>query len=186
MTAWDGHWMRSSEHARDIWQDIVHHALVRFDIDLSIIFYDLTAFVVHGAYSESDYAKFGFAHNTPMDKRKVKAGLNASADGNIPTEYGMWPGNTADLATVQENMDRLCHLLRRRGWSINETIIIGDRANLNDELAVAYKDHGLHYLAGLQAHKKVHRELLERYPTQQFYTAPLGPGVLGHLLSGRV
>jgi len=99
------------EHARDIWQDIVHHALVRFDIDLSIIFYDLTAFVVHGAYSESDYAKFGFAHNTPMDKRKVKAGVNASADGNIPTEYGMWPGNTADLATVQENMARLCHLL---------------------------------------------------------------------------
>lgn len=167
------------EHARDIWQDIVHHALVRFDIDLSIIFYDLTAFVVHGAYSESDYAKFGFAHNTPMDKRKVKAGVNASADGNIPTDYRMWPGNTADLATVQENMDRLCHLLRRRGWSINETIIIGDRANLNDELAVAYKDHGLHYLAGLQAHKKVHRELLEQYPTQQFYVHPLDQGYWG-------
>lgn len=161
------------EHARDIWQDIVHHALLHFDIDLSIIFYDLTAFVVHGAYSESDYAKFGFAHNTPMDKRKIKAGVNASADGNIPTEYEMWAGNTADLATVQENMDRLYHLLKRRGWSINETIIVGDRANLNDELAVAYKDHGLHYLAGLQAHKKVHRELLERYPTQQFYLHPL-------------
>lgn len=167
------------ERARDIWQDIVHHALVRFDIDLSIIFYDLTAFVVHGSYSESDYATFGFAHNTPMDKRKVKAGVNASADGNIPTEYGMWPGNTADLATVQENMDRLCRLLRRHGWPINETIIIGDRANLNDELAVAYKDHGLQYLAGLQAHKKVHRALLEQYPTQQFYAHPLAEGYWG-------
>ena len=167
------------EHTRDIWQDVVHHALVRFDIDLSIIFYDLTAFVVHGAYSESEYAQFGFAHNTPMDKRKVKAGVNASADGNIPTEYEMWPGNTADLATVQENMERLCHLLNRRGWSINETIIIGDRANLNDELAVAYEEHGLHYLAGLQAHKKVHRELLEQYPTQQFYTHPLDQGYWG-------
>ena len=167
------------EHARDIWQDVVHHALIRFDIDLSIIFYDLTAFVVHGTYSESDYATFGFAHNTPMDKRKVKAGVNASADGNIPAEYGMWPGNTADLATVQENMDRLCHLLKRRGWPVNETIIIGDRANLNDELAVAYKDHGLKYLAGLQAHKKAHRELLERYPTQQFYAHPLAEGYWG-------
>jgi transposase len=167
------------EHARDIWQDIVHHALVRFDIDLSIIFYDLTAFVVHGAYKESEYAKFGFAHNTPMDKRKVKAGVNASADGNIPTEYGIWPGNTADLATVQENMGRLCHLLRRRGWSINETLLIGDRANLNDELAVAYTERGLHYLAGLQAHKKVHRALLDRYPTQQFYTHPLDEGYWG-------
>jgi transposase len=162
-----------SEHTRDIWQDVVHHALIRFDIDLSIIFYDLTAFVVHGAYSESEYVKFGFAHNTPSDKRKVKAGVNASADGNIPTAYEMWPGNTADLATVQKNMGRLCHLLKRRGWPIHETVIIGDRANLNDELAVAYQDRGLHYLAGLQAHKNVHRALLEQHPTQQFYAHPL-------------
>ena len=75
------------EHTRDIWQDVVHHALVRFEIDLSIIFYDLTAFVVHGAYSESEYAKFGFAHNTPMDKRKFKTGLDVAADGNIPAGY---------------------------------------------------------------------------------------------------
>jgi transposase len=168
-----------SEHTRDIWQDIVHHALVRFDIDLSIIFYDLTAFVVHGVYSESDYVKFGFAHNTPSDKRKVKAGVNASADGNIPAAYEMWPGNTADLATVQHNMDRLCHLLKRRGWPIDDTVIIGDRANLNDELAVAYQDRGLHYLAGLQAHKKVHRQLLQHYPTQQFYAHPLSEGYWG-------
>jgi hypothetical protein len=168
-----------SEHTRDIWQDVVHHALLRFDIDLSIIFYDLTAFVVHGAYSESAYVKFGFAHNTPSDKRKIKAGVNASADGNIPTAYEMWPGNTADLATVQHNMDRLCHLLKRRGWPINETIIIGDRANLNDELAVAYQDRGLRYLAGLQAHKKVHRQLLAQCPTQQFYAHPLAEGYWG-------
>jgi len=168
-----------SGHTRDIWQDIVHHALVRFDIDLSVIFYDLTAFVVHGVYRESDYVKFGFAHNTPSDKRKVKAGVNASADGNIPTEYEMWPGNTADLATVQQNMDRLCRLLKRRSWPIDDTVIIGDRANLNDELAVAYQNRGLHYLAGLQAHKKVHRELLEQCPTQQFYAHPLAEGYWG-------
>ena len=168
-----------SKHTRDIWQDIVHHALVRFDIDLSVIFYDLTAFVAHGAYSESDYIKFGFAHNTPSDKRKVKASVNASADGNIPSAYEMWPGNTADVATVQENMDRLCHLLKRQGWPIDDTVVIGDRANLNDELAVAYHDRGLHYLAGLQAHKKVHRVLLEQCPTQQFYAHPLAEGYWG-------
>ena len=38
-----------SEHSRDIWQDVVHRALVQAEIDLSIIFYDLTAFVVHGS-----------------------------------------------------------------------------------------------------------------------------------------
>lgn len=168
-----------SKHTRDIWQGIVHHALIHFDIDLSIIFYDLTAFVMHGAYSESKHVKFGFAHNTPLDKRKVKEGLNVSADGNIPAAYELWAGNTADLATVQENMKHLCQLLRRHGCQIDETIIIGDRANLNDELAVVYEEYGLHYLSGLQARKKVHRALLEKYPTQQFYAHPLSKGYWG-------
>jgi transposase len=105
--------------------------------------------------------------------------VNASADGNIPAVYEMWPGNTADLATVQHNMDRLCQLLKRRGWPIDDTVIIGDRANLNDELALAYQDRGLRYLAGLQAHKKEHRQLLEHYPTQQFYAHALSEGYWG-------
>jgi transposase len=162
-----------SQHTRDIWQDVVHRALIQFDIDLSFIFYDLTAFVVHGAYTGSQYADFGFAHNTPLNKRKIKAGVNATADGNLPMAYGMWPGRAADLATVQENMERLCRLLERHGWPVQETLLIGDRATLNDELALAYEEHGLHYLAGLKASKTAHRELLLAHPTQQFYTHPL-------------
>jgi len=162
-----------SQHSRDIWQDIVHRALVRAEIDLSIIFYDLTAFITHGAYTDSQHVDFGFAHNTPMDKRKFKASLNVTADGNIPTEYGLWPGRTADRATVQENMERLCRLLKRHGWPAEEVTIIGDRANLNDELAIAYDDHDLRYLAGLQPQKKAHRKLLVMHPEKQFYAHPL-------------
>jgi transposase len=162
-----------SQHTRDIWQDVVHRALVRGDIDLSVIFYDLTAFALQGNYADSQHVNFGFAHNTPMDKRKFKAGLNVSADGNVPTEYGLWAGRTADMATVQENMKRLCCLLRSHGWSVQETIIIGDRANLNDELAMAYDDHNLRYLAGLQPQKKAQRELLTTHPEARFLVHPL-------------
>jgi len=162
-----------SQHTRAIWQDIVHQALVQADIDLSLIFYDLTAFVMHGAYSDSQHADFGFAHNTPMNKRKFKVGLDVAADGNIPTEYGLWSGRTADQATVQQNMERLCRLLKQHGWSVGEVMIIGDRANLNDELALAYDDHGLRYLAGLQPRKNRHRQLWLAVPEKQFYAHPL-------------
>ena len=162
-----------SQYRRQIWQDIVHRAFVQAEIDLNFIFYDLTAFIVHGAYADSQHADFGFAHNTPMNKRKFKAGLNVAADGNIPAEYELWSGRTADLATVQENMERLCRLLKRHGWPVEEVIIIGDRANVNDELALTYDDHGLHYLAGLQPQKKIHRELLVVVPEKQFYAHPL-------------
>jgi transposase len=163
-----------SQHKRDIWQDIVHRAFVQAEIDLSLLFYDLTAFVTHGSYTNSQHVDFGFAHNTPMNKRKFKVGLNVTADGNLPVEYALWSGRTADKATVQENMARLC------GWPVEELIIIGDRANLNDELALAYDDHDLRYLAGLQPQKKIHRELLVAIPERQFYAHPLtearGPG----------
>lgn len=162
-----------SQHHREIWQDIVHRAFVQAEIDLSLIFYDLTAFVVHGVYTASQHADFGFAHNTPMNKRKFKTGLNVTSDGNIPAEYELWSGRTADLATVQENMEQLCRLLKRHGWPMEEVIIIGDRANLNDELALAYDDRNLRYLAGLQPQKKIHHQLLVAIPEWQFYTHPL-------------
>ena len=160
-------------HCREIWQDVVHRAFVQAEIDLSFIFYDLTAFVVHGTYTGSQYVDFGFAHNTPMNKRKFKMGLNVTADGRIPADYELWSGRTSDMATVQENMERLGRLLERHGWPMQKVTIIGDRANLSDELALAYDDHNLRYLAGLRLLKKVHQALLVTVPEAQFYAHPL-------------
>ena len=160
-------------HCREIWQDVVQRAMVQAEVDLNLIFYDLTAYILHGDYTDSQYATFGFAHNTPMNKRKFKNGLNVAADGNIPTEYAPWSGKTADLATVQQNMEQLRRFLARRGWPIEEVMVVGDRANLNDELALAYEDRKIRYLAGLKTQKKVHRELLLAVPEEQFYAHPL-------------
>lgn len=74
-------------HLETIWREVVERAMLKADIDLSVIFYDLTAFITHGRYAESDVVDFGFAHNTPMNKRKFKLGLNVAADGNIPWLY---------------------------------------------------------------------------------------------------
>jgi transposase len=154
--------------------EIVQQALLRFEIDLHFLFYDLTAFVMHGAYAQSALVDYGFAHNTPSDTQKVKVGLNVSGDGAIPTDYQPWSGRSADLATVQYNMERLCQLLARRGWPLQDVLVIGDRANLNDELALAYDAKGLKYLAGLKAQTTEHRELLRALPEQQFEQYPLG------------
>jgi hypothetical protein len=73
-------------------------------------------------------------------------------------------------------MHRLTDLLKRHGWPVQETMLIGDRANLDDALALAYDDHHLRYLAGLPATKKAHRELLLAHPTAHFYGYPLTDG----------
>jgi transposase len=163
-------------HSQAIWQAVVSRAIERYQIDLSVIYYDLTAFIVQGEYPESDLVTYGFAHNTPSDKQKFKAGVDVAADGNIPLDYQALAGDQADKATVEENMKRLAALLKKHGQPLHEVLVVGDRAMRDDRLALLYDQKGLRYLAGLAAQKKVHRQLLEltseaslrRYPLDQY------------------
>ncbi len=163
-------------HLETIWLEVVERAMLKAEIDLSLIFYDLTAFVAHGRYADSEYVDFGFAHNTPMNKRKFKLGLNAAADGNIPWLYRFWSGRTADQATVAGNMNNLASWLKGHGYRLAETLVVGDRAMLNDEIALAYDQHGLRYLAGLRCLQTAHKALLTQLPTQQFMGFPIVEG----------
>ena len=45
-------------HCQEIWQDVVQRALVQAEVDLNLIFYDLTAYILHGDYTDSQYADF--------------------------------------------------------------------------------------------------------------------------------
>jgi hypothetical protein len=149
-----------AEHAQAIWQDLVSQALLHYHLDLSVLFYDLTALVMTGAYPASELVAYGFAHNTPSDCPKVKVGLVASRDGGVPCLFQPWLGRTADPATVMQNMEALRALLNRQGWDTQQVLLVGDRANLNSELALAYADQHLKYLAGLPLREKAHRALV--------------------------
>jgi transposase len=165
-----------SPHLETIWLEVVETALLKADIDLSLIFYDLTAFAVHGRYADSELIDFGFAHNTPSDKRKFKTSLNVSADGNMPWLYGLWSGRTADQSTVQSNMANLARWLQRHGYPLHKSMIVGDRAMLSDEIALAYDQYQLRYLAGLRCLRTEHKALLSQWPEEQFLSFPLEPG----------
>ena len=159
-------------HLERIWLEVVERAMLKADIDLSLIFYDLTAFIAHGRYADSQQVDFGFAHNTPMNKRKFKLGLNVAADGNMPWLYQFWPGRTADLATVSDNMNRLAAWLKRYGYPLADSLVVGDRAMLDAEIALAYDQHGLRYLAGLRCLQSEHKALLTVWSDEQFESLP--------------
>jgi transposase len=162
-----------AEHAQSIWQDIASQALLRYQIDLSVLFYDLTALVMTGEYPDSELVDYGFAHNTPSDEQKLKVGAVATRDGGIPLLFQPWAGRTADKATVQQNMEALRTLLQGRGWDTHQVLIVGDSANLNSELALAYADHQLKYLAGLPLLEKTHRTLVLTPTEAELHRLPL-------------
>jgi transposase len=157
-----------SQHSRAIWLEVVSRALSQAGITVKMLFYDLSAFVAHGAYAQSQHVKFGFAHNTPLDKRKFKVGLNATSEGHLPTEQQLWSGNTTDVATVAGNLTRLRELLEVCGQQLQEVLLVGDRATLNSHLALTYDAEQVRYLAGLEARTKEHRALLVAAPDTAF------------------
>ena len=79
-------------------------------------------------------------------------------------------------------MKRLVALLKKHGQPLYEVLVVGDRAMLDDRLALLYDEKGLRYLAGLAAQKKVHRQLLELTSEASLRRFPLDPhrGRYGH------
>jgi transposase len=168
-----------AEHLPAIWSDIQQQAFLHYKIDLSILFYDLTALIMTGHYAQSKLVDYGFAHNTPIDDPKVKLGMVASQDGSIPLLFQPWSGRTADKATVQANMHNLRAFLQQQGWQASQVMVVGDCANLNSELAFAYVDANLRYLTGLAKLEKVHRELVLKPDNRDFERLPLAEGYWG-------
>jgi transposase len=163
-------------HLGAIWLDIIETVMQKTDIDLSVIFYDVTAFVAQGRYAESELVDFGFAHNTPSNKRKFKLGLDAVADGNIPWLYQAWSGRTADQATVEQNLKNLASWLRKHGYPLQKTLVVGDRAMLNAEIALAYDQRGLRHLTGLKAATPELKALIACWSDAQIEAFPLIEG----------
>ena len=168
-----------SLHLPEIWNDIRQQALVHYRIDLSILFYDLTALIMTGQYAQSELVGYGFAHNTPPDDPKVKLGLLVTWDGGIPLLFRPWSGQTADKATVQTNLANLRACLHQQGWQASQVLVVGDCANLNSELAFAYADAHVRYLTGLAKVEKVHRELVLKPDQRDFERLCLAEGYWG-------
>lgn len=163
-------------HLEAIWLEVTSLALRKAQVDLSVVFYDLTAFTMHGRYPDSQLVDFGFAHNVPSNKRKFKLALNTLKDGNFPGLYRLWRGCTTDQATVQQNMENLARWLRRHGHPLSETLVVSDRAMLDAEIAVRYDQLGLRYLSGMRCSSKQREELLRPWTDAQFEKYPIVSG----------
>lgn len=163
-------------HLDKIWLDIIPVALQKTGVDLSVVFYDMTAFVTHGRHAESELFDFGFAHNTPSNKRKFKLGLNAAADGNLPLLYQTWSGRTTDQATVETNLKNLAAWLHKNGKPLYETLVVGDRAMLSAEIALTYDKFGLRHLTGLKAATAELKALIGCWSDEQMEAFPIIEG----------
>ncbi len=132
----------------------------------------------------SELMDFGFAHNTRSNKRKLKLGANGRRR-QYSVAYAPWSGRTADQATVMSNMEKLASWLSHHGYAGRATLIVGDRAMLNAEIAIAYDKHGLRHLTGLKAATPHLKQLVGDWTDEEMEKHPIEAGLLLDIGAGR-
>ncbi|MFQ6052481.1 MAG: IS1634 family transposase [Candidatus Hydrothermarchaeota archaeon] len=137
-------------HLSDIWTDIVTSAVVKYNIPIDSIIYDLTSLYFEGEYEESKIIEYGYSRDKKPEKVQVNLGVNVTQD-KIPLTYDLHAGSTADRKTVLDNMRKLQELREKLADQCKEPLLItGDGKTISDEIVIKYHEKGVQYLAPVE------------------------------------
>jgi transposase len=100
-------------HIEPIWQTMCLRAVQSYQVDLSVILYDLTSFYFEGDYADNAAVTYGYSRDHRSDTKQRVVGLNVTGTTSVPLVYSLLAGNTADCTTPHENLTRLRGFLNR-------------------------------------------------------------------------
>jgi hypothetical protein len=100
----------------------------------SLVLYDLTSTYVEG--SHCPLARHGHSRDHRPDRAQIEFGLLTDARG-CPVAVEAFPGNTADPATVEAQVEKL-----RTRFGLAEVVLVGDRGMLTSARIERLKDVG--------------------------------------------
>ncbi|KXA88664.1 hypothetical protein AKJ62_04705 [candidate division MSBL1 archaeon SCGC-AAA259D14] len=115
------------EEKEEIEKNMLQELKNNLDLDLSLVFYDLTSSYFEGEGPE--LAKFGYSRDKRKDKKQLVLGV-VMAD-SVPIAHRVWPGNTDDSSTLEKTVQDL-----KDRFGIEEMVFVADRGvfkgNLED------------------------------------------------------
>jgi transposase len=120
------------DHAEEIEKHVFFQTANLFNLKVDLIFYDTTT-ASFSIDQEDDLRRFGHSKEGTWAPQVVVA-LAVTPEG-LPVKSWVFPGNTADVSTVERVRSDL------RGWNLNRAIFVADSAmnskNNREELARA-------------------------------------------------
>ena len=103
----------------ELWAAMVSNAIQTYDLDLSILHWDITSIYFEGAYADSALARYGYSREHRSDTKQVNVQVDTTDKGQVPILYQVLPGNTADITRPLEHLEALLDCFwRGRNWSI--------------------------------------------------------------------
>jgi len=120
---------------------LVERERTLFNLEGTILFYDLTSTYFEGQAMANDLASRGYSRDKRPDCKQVLVGLVIGREG-FPLAHEVFEGKRQDRTTLGEMLDRLGE---RVGLSPGQTVVV-DRGMAYEENLAEIRSRKLHYL----------------------------------------
>jgi transposase len=137
------------EHKKGIEGKIYDNLKDLFNLDVTVVFYDCSLFDMYGETSQ-------LVQYSRKSKTQVLLSFVLSRDG-LPISHEVLPGNTSDINTVIEAMQKL-----KQRYPIGKCIFVGDRGMVSREKLNKLEDMGFDFIVGVKSNqwKEVKEDVL--------------------------
>lgn len=141
----------------EIWARVAIEAVSRYQVDLSIVHWDITSFFFEGAYTTSELLRRGYSRDNRSDAKQVNLGIDVSHHEEIPFLYWLWPGNRTDDKTAVPHLKALKAFLVRPELAEQQVrpLVVSDCKMITPEAVLACHDHHLFYLGPVEQDDEV-------------------------------
>jgi transposase len=131
------------DHAEELQRTVFFSVASLLNLEVDLLFFDTTStyFELDDDDGDEGLRRYGHSKDHRPDLPQVVIGLAVTRQG-IPVRCWMWPGNTADAATVAEVQKDLA------GWRLNRVVWVLDRGFAGEKQRVALQRGGGHVLVG--------------------------------------
>ncbi|MBW2040341.1 MAG: IS1634 family transposase, partial [Deltaproteobacteria bacterium] len=113
-----------------------------FNLDFSLIFYDLTSTYFEG--EGSSQAKRGYSRDKRPDRPQIEIGLLVNRDG-IPISHMVFDGNLKDSVTLPQIVDQM-----RGTFKIKRCIFVGDKGMVSSKNLKELNSAGYEYIVSIR------------------------------------
>jgi transposase len=73
-------------HLDVLWQELIVAAVQSFDLDLSLLGYDITSVAFCGNYDAADLITFGYSRDHRPDRKQIELATTVTIDGGVPLD----------------------------------------------------------------------------------------------------
>lgn len=131
----------------------------------TLLLYDITSSYFEGRKAE--VGDYGYSRDHRPDRYQIVIGLVCNENG-LPLSIKVWPGDTADKATVKKQVEQI-----KETFEIKKAIIIGDKGMYSETNIENVLQHGLDYIFSVDWHIQK-EQLLNQTPEQLSLLDDLG------------